>query len=43
VLAPATAQQHNGFKIELARRALIRCLEQAAARTPQSQSVKRVC
>jgi xanthine dehydrogenase YagS FAD-binding subunit len=31
---------HNSFKIELARRAILRALEQAAAGTPQSQSVK---
>ena len=31
---------HNRFKIELARRAIVRGLEQAAAGTPQSQSVK---
>ena len=32
----------NGFKIELARRAIVRGLEQAAAGTPQSQSDKRI-
>lgn len=42
VLATATEQSQNGFKIELARRAMIRCLEQAAAHEPQSQSDKRV-
>ena len=42
VLRTATAQRENGFKIELARRALVRCLGQAAAGTPQSQSDKRV-
>lgn len=42
LLRNATPQQENGFKIELARRALVRCLAQAAARTPQSQSDKRV-
>jgi xanthine dehydrogenase YagS FAD-binding subunit len=33
---------HNSFKIELARRAIVRTLEQAAAGTPQSQSVKAI-
>ena len=33
---------HNSFKIELARRAIIRTLEQAAAGTPQIQSVKAI-
>ena len=33
---------HNNFKIELARRAIVRALKQAAAGTPQSQSDKRV-
>ena len=33
---------HNSFKIELARRAIIRALEQAAAGRPQSQSVKAI-
>jgi xanthine dehydrogenase YagS FAD-binding subunit len=33
---------HNDFKIELAHRAIIRALEQAAAGTPQSQSSKVV-
>jgi xanthine dehydrogenase YagS FAD-binding subunit len=42
LLSTATAQSRNSFKIELARRTLIRSLEQAAARTPQSQSDKRV-
>ena len=33
---------HNGFKIDLARRAVIRALRQAAAGTPQSQSHKKI-
>jgi xanthine dehydrogenase YagS FAD-binding subunit len=38
----ATGFAHNSFKIELARRAIIRTLEQAAAGRPQSQSVKAI-
>lgn len=33
---------HNDFKIELARRAIVRALDQAARGTPQSQSDKRI-
>ena len=33
---------HNDFKIELARRAIVRALGQAAAGTPQSQTDKRI-
>jgi xanthine dehydrogenase YagS FAD-binding subunit len=40
ILHGAAGFAHNSFKIELARRAIIRALEQAAAGTPQSQSVK---
>ncbi len=40
LLEGASGFAHNDFKIELARRAIIRALEQAAAGTPQSQSVK---
>jgi xanthine dehydrogenase YagS FAD-binding subunit len=40
ILEGATGFAHNGFKIELARRAIVRGLEQAAAATPQSQSIK---
>jgi xanthine dehydrogenase YagS FAD-binding subunit len=40
ILDGAAGFAHNGFKIELARRAIVRALEQAAAGTPQSQSVK---
>jgi xanthine dehydrogenase YagS FAD-binding subunit len=42
VLDGARGFAHNNFKIELARRALIRALEQAAAGTPQSQSAKGI-
>jgi len=31
---------HNGFKIDLARRAIVRALSQAARGTPQSQAEK---
>jgi xanthine dehydrogenase YagS FAD-binding subunit len=40
ILRDASGFAHNSFKIELARRAIVRTLEQAAAGTPQSQSVK---
>jgi xanthine dehydrogenase YagS FAD-binding subunit len=40
ILRGAAGFAHNSFKIELARRAIVRALEQAAAGTPQSQSVK---
>ena len=33
---------HNDFKIELARRAIVRALQQAARGTPQSQADKRI-
>jgi xanthine dehydrogenase YagS FAD-binding subunit len=33
---------HNNFKIDLARRAIVRTLTQAANATPQSQSVKKI-
>ena len=36
------ASQHNAFKIDLARRAIVRALTQAAAGTPQSQSNKKI-
>ena len=42
IVAEATPQSGNGFKVELARRAIVRALEQAAAGTPQSQSDKRI-
>ena len=34
--------QHNAFKIDLARRAIVRALTQAAHGTPQSQSNKKI-
>jgi xanthine dehydrogenase YagS FAD-binding subunit len=42
VLRDAKGYEQNAFKIELARRAIVRALTQAAAGTPQSQSDKRV-
>ena len=42
VVVEAKPQSENGFKIELARRAIVRGLEQAAAGTPQSLSDKRI-
>lgn len=42
LLKDARGQGHNAFKIELARRAIIRTLGQAARGTPQSQSSKRI-
>jgi len=42
LLSQATPLSENSFKIELARRTVIRALEQAASRTPQSQSDKRI-
>jgi xanthine dehydrogenase YagS FAD-binding subunit len=42
ILRDARGFAHNTFKIELARRAIVRALSQAAAGTPQSQSVKKI-
>ena len=42
LLRGAKGYGHNDFKIELARRAMVRALTQAAQGTPQSQSVKKV-
>ena len=42
VLRGARGFGHNDFKIELARRAIVRALTQAAAGTPQSQADKRI-
>lgn len=42
LLRDAKGFEHNGFKVELARRAIVRALGQAAAGTPQSQTDKRV-
>lgn len=42
ILAGAVGHAHNAFKIDLARRAIVRALSQAAAGTPQSQTDKRI-
>jgi xanthine dehydrogenase YagS FAD-binding subunit len=42
LLKGAQGQGHNDFKIELARRAIIRTVGQAARGTPQSQSSKKI-
>jgi len=42
LLRDAEGFAHNAFKIELARRAIVRALTQAARGTPQSQSHKKV-
>ena len=42
ILAGAKGYNDNAFKIDLARRALVRALSQAAAGTPQSQTDKRI-
>jgi xanthine dehydrogenase YagS FAD-binding subunit len=42
VLREASGFEHNTFKIELARRALVRALSQAARSAPQSQSNKKI-
>jgi xanthine dehydrogenase YagS FAD-binding subunit len=42
LLAGARGFGHNDFKIELARRTIVRALGQAARGTPQSQSDKRI-
>ncbi|CAN5529601.1 xanthine dehydrogenase family protein subunit M [soil metagenome] len=42
LLAGAVGQGKNDFKIPLARKAIVRALQQAAAGTPQSQTDKRV-
>jgi len=42
IVSEAEPQSANGFKIDLARRAIVRGLEQAAAGTPQSLSDKRI-
>ena len=42
LLEGATGQGDNDFKIELARRAILRALRQAADGTPQSQTDKRI-
>jgi xanthine dehydrogenase YagS FAD-binding subunit len=42
LLRGATGQGQNDFKIDLARRAMVRALTQAAQATPQSQSIKKI-
>jgi xanthine dehydrogenase YagS FAD-binding subunit len=42
LLQGAKGFEHNAFKIELARRAVVRTLSQAAQGTPQSQSSKKI-
>ena len=42
LLHDATSYAHNSFKIELARRGIVRALAQAAQGTPQSQSDKKI-
>jgi xanthine dehydrogenase YagS FAD-binding subunit len=42
ILAGATGQGENNFKIPLARRAIVRACHQAANGTPQSQTDKRI-
>jgi xanthine dehydrogenase YagS FAD-binding subunit len=42
VLNAAKGHGHNSFKIDLARRAIVRALSQAARGTPQSQSNKKI-
>ncbi|HXH45022.1 MAG TPA: xanthine dehydrogenase family protein subunit M [Bradyrhizobium sp.] len=42
LLQGATARAHNGFKIALARRVVVRTLMQAMRATPQSQADKKI-
>lgn len=42
VLRDAKGFEHNAFKIDLARRTIVRALTQAAQGTPQSQSNKKI-
>jgi xanthine dehydrogenase YagS FAD-binding subunit len=42
LLRGAKGHEHNAFKIDLARRAIVRALTQAANGTPQSQSDKKI-
>jgi len=42
LLCDAKGFEHNAFKIDLARRAIVRALSQAAAGTPQVQSNKKI-
>jgi xanthine dehydrogenase YagS FAD-binding subunit len=42
ILRDAQGFGHNDFKIDLARRAIVRALSQALAGTPQTQTDKRI-
>jgi xanthine dehydrogenase YagS FAD-binding subunit len=42
LLSDARGYEHNRFKIDLARRCIVRALTQAARGTPQSQSSKKI-
>jgi xanthine dehydrogenase YagS FAD-binding subunit len=42
VLRDAKGYPHNAFKIDLARRVIVRALTQASRGTPQSQSNKKI-
>jgi xanthine dehydrogenase YagS FAD-binding subunit len=42
LLGDAKSYAHNGYKIDLARRGIVRTLTQAAQATPQSQSIKKI-
>jgi len=42
LLRGARGYEHNTFKIDLARRCIVRALSQAARGTPQSQSLKKI-
>ena len=42
LLRDAKGYEHNSFKIDLARRGIVRALTQAAQATPQSQSDKKI-
>ena len=42
LLRDAKGFEHNAFKVDLAHRAIVRALTQAAACTPQSQSDKKI-
>jgi xanthine dehydrogenase YagS FAD-binding subunit len=42
LLSGARGYEHNTFKIDLARRCIVRALTQAARGTPQSQSSKKI-
>ncbi len=42
LLRAAKGYEHNSFKIDLARRCIVRAFTQAARGTPQSQSSKKI-